>query len=247
MVIQSRALPVILTRPADQGRRFADRLLEVAGDRIRLFHSPLLAPQFLSPTLPEQSFAAVIFTSQTAVSAVVRKGLEFGVLPPLAFCVGDQTAKAAKAAGFDTVSAEGDAAQLVADLKCSGTRGPLLHLRGQDTRGDIANTLTSAGIETHEAVVYVQVPQPLSTEARTVFANDTPVVLPLFSPRTVEILVQQLSGMMIKAPVFTVSLSQAVSAEWRGCARRRDDLALSPNQDALVVAFQDALAAAESA
>jgi uroporphyrinogen-III synthase len=247
MVIQSRALPVIMTRPADQGRRFADRLVELAGDRIRLVHSPLLAPRFFSPVLPDLGFVAVIFTSQTAVTAVAQHVLRDKILPRLAFCVGDQTANAARVAGFDAISAHGDGDQLVAEIKRCGMRGPFLHLRGHDVRGEIAKRLCSAGIETHDAVVYVQEAQPLVPAAEAVFADDTPVIIPLFSPRTAQILVQQMSKITIRSPVFTVSISQAVSAEWKDQSRQRDDLASAPNQDAMMAAFSDALVAAESA
>ena len=169
------------------------------------------------------------------------------ILPRLAFCVGDQTAIAARAAGFDATSAHGDADDLVAEIKRSGVRGPFLHLRGRDVRGEIAKRLVSAGLETQEAVVYVQQAQTLDPAAQAVFAQEVPVILPLFSPRTVQILVQQMSKIMIRSPIFTVSISAAVCAEWRGLSRLRDDLASAPSQDAMVAAFQDALIAAESA
>ncbi len=247
MVIQSRALPVIMTRPADQGRRFVDRLVEDAGDRIRLIHSPLLVPQFLSPTVPDLDFTAVIFTSQTAVKAMAQHVLPDNILPRLAFCVGDQTANAARAAGFDALSAHGDADRLVGEIQRSGMRGPFLHLRGHDVRGEIADRLNTAGIETYEAVVYIQEAQSLAPAAQAVFADDAPVIIPLFSPRTAQILVRQMSKIVVRPPIFTVSLSRVVSAEWQGQPRQRDDLASMPNQDAMIAAFRDALVAAESA
>ena len=62
--------------------------------------------------MPTGPFDAVIFTSETAVAAAA--GLQG--LPRVAFTVGDRTAAAAKAAGFVTHSASGDAEALVRDL-----------------------------------------------------------------------------------------------------------------------------------
>jgi uroporphyrinogen-III synthase len=73
------------------------------------------------------------------------------------YAVGDATALAAQAAGFDTViSAGGDAAALAvlgAD-RMKPADGALLHLRGQEVAGDVAGMLAACGFETRLLEVY---------------------------------------------------------------------------------------------
>ena len=247
MGTQSRAIPVILTRPAEQGARFASLLTDTVGDAIRLIHSPVLAPRFLSPDMPMRPFSALIFTSQTAVNAVVRMTMPDVPLPRRAFCVGNQTCMAARMAGFDAVSGQGDARHLVDHILTSGVLGPLLHLRGQHTRGNVSVALNSAGIETHDAIIYTQDALPLNADARAALLAATPVVLPIFSPRTAEVLMGALALLPVTAPLFTVSLSQAVSDAWSRLPRRADYLADVPDVTAMVAAVQRALVAAQAA
>ncbi len=173
------AIPVLLTRPEEASRSFATALDAKFGGRLRPVIAPLMAPTFLTPAVPEGAFQAVIFTSATAV--VAAKSLS---LPKRAYCVGAQTAAQAQEAGFQAVSANGDADALVAAILSDRPVGRLLHLRGQDTRGDVAERLSLAGISTDSVVVYRQDPQALTQEAQALLATDAIVIVPLFSPRS---------------------------------------------------------------
>lgn len=205
MTPQSRAHPLVtvLTRPAAQGARFADQLAGRFGDALRIIPSPLIAPVFLPVTLPAQEYGAVILTSETGAQAAGR----LSGLPKLAFCVGDRTAQAAQAAGFDAVSAKGDADALVAAILSAGQSGPLLHLRGRESRGDVAARLTAQGLPTAEVETYAQEPQPLTPSARQALDGVDPVLLPLFSPRTAQLLAAERP----KAPLLVAALSAAVA------------------------------------
>jgi uroporphyrinogen-III synthase len=90
----------------------------------------------------------MIFTSETAVEAARRIVADGTVLPTRAFCVGRQTALAAASAGFDPISADGNAEALIALVTAQSPPGPLLHMHGRDTRGTVGESLQSAGIET---------------------------------------------------------------------------------------------------
>ena len=149
MTPQSRAIPVLLTRPEAAGDRFAAELADTFGDRVRIVASPLIAPRYLSPALP-QGAAGLVLTSETGVEAARRLRAAGAALPARAFCVGHRTASAAAAAGFDALSAGGDADALVAMILATGKAGPLLHLHGRDTRGNVAARLT-AGVRGDQA------------------------------------------------------------------------------------------------
>ena len=184
MARQSRAPTLLLTRPAPQSQRFAQQIAAVLGD-VPVVISPLMQTVFHAAPLPELPFQAVIFTSETGVEAALRLGRP---LPPLAYCVGPRTAQAAVNAGFDARSAEGDVQALAALIRGAGQSGPLLHLRGTDSAGDLAKTLTNGGIETVSAILYTQEPLALSGEALALIAQDTAVVAPVFSPRSARLL-----------------------------------------------------------
>ena len=212
MASQSRAPRILLTRPADQGARFADDLRNRFGNWIDIAESPLIAPRFVTAALPDGPYTAVIFTSETAVLAAQ----DLPGLPRNAFAVGDRTATAARAAGFDTSSANGDAAALI-QLLTDANPGRVLHLHGQETRGDVVGHLRRAGMSAEGVVVYVQDAQPLTGQAQDWLDDDRPVIAPLFSPRTATLF----SAARILAPLWLANLSPAVDAAATLTAARR--------------------------
>ena len=129
-------------------------------------------------------FRGLVFTSAHGVEAYVKAGGP--VLP--AFTVGNATAMAAANAGFPAQSANGNADDLVKWIADQPGIGPLLHVRGTFAQGDVAARLTSQGITTDESVLYDQPELPPSIDAHRALMGDTPVVAPVFSPRTAALL-----------------------------------------------------------
>ena len=220
-----------MTRPLPQGLRFVRHLRQQTPIKWQVTHSPLMNPVFLQPLLPDKPWGAVIFTSETGVAAA--KAL--GALPKTAFCVGDQTARAARRAGFAAVSANGDAAALLALIRAAAPPVPLLHICGQHTRGDVAETLTSAGTETVSCIAYRQEPVALSVTAHRLLAGHQPLILPLFSPRTARLFCQQVA-MIVKAPLFVAAISPAVAAAMADLPAAQLAVASEPTSDAMVKA-----------
>lgn len=207
---QSQAPVLLLTRPLLQSRRFSAELAaEFPALRIEI--SPLLQPEFRRPALPDRPFGAVIFASETAVAATTALP-DRPRLPQLAYCVGMRTAAAARAAGFQTRSADGDAEALFTLIRQEAPPCPLLFLRGEDSTGDLAERLTLAGTETLSCVVYQQVPQPLTGAAIALLQGRAPVIVPLFSPRSARLFVAAGVGIGLVAPLHIAALSQAVAA-----------------------------------
>lgn len=210
-----QAARILLTRPADQGSRFADMLCARFEDRAEVLQSPLLAIRHLTPALPEGRFAAVIFTSENAVTAALPWRHR---LPHRAFAVGDRTAAAARAAGFETQSAQGDADALVG-LLVAANPGAVLHVHGHETRGEVVPRLQAAGIAATGVTAYVQEPRALSAQALAWLADDAPVLAPLFSPRTAALF--SAAADAASAPLWLASLSPAVDAAATCRAARR--------------------------
>ena len=210
MATQSRSPVILLTRPALQSVRFADSLLDCLPD-VTVLTSPLLVPRFTSPSVPMRDWTAMIFTSETAVEAARRFVADGLVLPTRAYCVGRQTALTAASAGFDPISADGNAEDLVALITDQSPRGPLLYLHGRDTRGTVGENLNSAGIETLSLEVYAQDLQPLSAEVTALLMQPNHVIAPVFSPRAAQALARECNRIGIRAALSIVAISPAAA------------------------------------
>lgn len=235
MALQSRPIPLLLTRPAAQAERFAAKIAARLPGQFHPIQTPLMAPSFFSPNLPDLPWSLVIFTSETGVEATSRLVQSGLILPSRAWCVGDRTADVARSAGFDAFSAQGDAEALIALILASDEQGPFLHLRGRDVRGDIAPRLAAHGRSAHAAIVYAQDPQPLTPIALTALAGPDPVVVPLFSPRSAEIFAAQGP---FSAPLWIVAISKATARAAASLAPNRLIVAERPDADAVATAVE---------
>jgi uroporphyrinogen-III synthase len=230
-------VPVLLTRPVAEAKGFAKALTQRLGPRVAPVIAPLMAVEHLAPTLPPGAFAGVIFTSVAGVEATQPFRPD---LPHLAWCVGRKTAERAAAAGFQARSAEGgDAAALVAAITADPPGGRLLHLRGEDATGDVAERLISAGIETESLVVYRQKPQPLTAEGAALLAGEGRVILPLFSPRSATLFHAVLPA-EARARLFLVAMSAAVADAARPIPCQALITARQPTAEAMLDACEQA-------
>jgi uroporphyrinogen-III synthase len=232
MAKQRAPVPVLLTRPLAQSQAFAAQVLARFGAGVRPVLSPLMAVQPLSPALPPGPFAGVIFTSAAGVEAALSL---CDRLPRLAWCVGQATADRAAQAGFQAQSAGGDADALVAAILADPPPGRLLHLRGEDTRGDVAERLVSAGLETVSQIIYRQIAQPLTPEGRALLATPGPVILPLFSPRSARLV--HPAAPDIAADLALVAMSVAVAEAAQAIPHRTLHIAARPEAGAMLNAI----------
>ncbi|PIE07825.1 MAG: uroporphyrinogen-III synthase [Rhodobacterales bacterium] len=222
----TRRPTLLLTRPEAQSRQMAATF---AG-RAEVVISPIMEIRPTGAAVSLAGVAGVILTSANAVRFA----------PPLesikAHCVGLRTAEAARAAGAEVVTVAPDAAALVAAV--SGP-GPLMHLRGEHARGEVAARLDRAGTETHEVVVYAQIARALSAEARGLLESTNPVVLPLYSPRSARLVGQ---GLVPGPDLRAIAMSPAVGDAWSAATGGRADICATPTGGAMVEKILAALA-----
>ena len=242
MARQSRAPTLLLTRPAPQSQRFAQQLRARLGD-VAVVISPLMQTEFHQPALPARHFQAVIFTSETGVEAAMRLQAN---LPTRAFCVGNRTAQAARAGGFAALSADGEVKALAAMILASGIKGPVLHLRGADSAGDLAGILTNAGLETVSLIVYSQNPTALSAMAKDVIESGAPILIPIFSPRSARLLAQALPKTAV-GPLWIVAISKAAAAEAEALGPAFMTVSAHPDGENMLHAVAEAYMSATSA
>jgi uroporphyrinogen-III synthase len=127
--------------------------------------------------------------------------------------VGERTAALAREQGADAHCLGADVEAFLKNIE--GLAGPALHARGVHTRGDLAGRAAAKGLTVEEAVIYDQVARPLSRAAEALLQGNSPVVVPLFSPRSAGLL----SATPIRAPLFVIAISLATREAWTGPGR----------------------------
>ena len=201
------ALPtLLLTRPEASAQAFAATLDPVVLTSVRLLIAPLMVIVGTDTAPDLGNVRGVIFTSANGVSfAPEGKGRP-------AFCVGAQTTRRAIENGWAAQMAGTCAQELIATLCKMRPPAPLIHLGGEHTIGDIAKTLTVAGIETGHLTLYRQQLMPLSAEAKEALRGTS--ILPVFSPRTADQLVTEASGNLGSS--YIIALSDSVAKRFAG-------------------------------
>lgn len=197
-------LTILLTRPAPQSGAFAALLRPRIAPAIPILVAPILeiVPLPVPPLARRPRFVVLTSVHAAAALAALPEVRELA-----AYCVGDSTAAAARAAGAQAISAGGDAAALRQLLERERPEGPGLHLRGRHVAADFADL---AGIDS--VAVYDQVARPLDAGALAALDGAARVILPVFSPRSARLLGAACAGR--RAPRAVVAISTRAAAAW---------------------------------
>ena len=237
MFVQSRSPTILITRPEAQSQRFASQIRERCGP-VSMVISPLMAPEYFIPHLPDKTFSAIAFTSETAVESARRISAAGVALPSRAYCVGRHTADAARAAGFASHSADGDVDNLFDLIRASRLTGSLLYFRGNDSVGDLKNTLNLAGIETYSVTTYRQKSLAFNLHAKQILTANSPVIVPLFSPRSAQLFLSELRRVDATSLLWVAALSANVAATFVAQPIDRLQIAVDPNGKAMLDAVE---------
>lgn len=229
---------ILLVRPFDQTVDFAAEFLAATGLDTAIIPSPILTIEPVLP-LPDPGDAfALVFTSANAVRVFARGGDDRTLR---AFCVGDTTANAATRAGYRSVSAGDDVAELLELLTACQTEGdgPYLYLHGETTAADLPGLLRERGVPVRARMIYRQVEQKLSPKARQVLAMRD-VIVPLFSENSARILARQVESLPHRRLKF-VCMSRNVAGALAGFNENDIRLAAHPGRDAMIKAIAEAV------
>ena len=187
----------LLTRPEAQSRALA---AELPGIDVLIAPILRIEPLEFDPAVVADA-PGFVFTSANAVpNAGAARGRA-------ALCVGAQTAEAARAAGFSVIIGPGDADGLLPMLD---GRENWLHLHGRHR----ARELPVPGL-----AVYDQKAQPLSSAARSAITGIRPLLLPVFSPRSAELLSEAVAK--ATAPITVLAISDRAASAYAGPSHRR--------------------------
>lgn len=213
---------LLLTRPKPGSERFL-AALNARGLPIEdAVISPAMEVVNVGDGVEIKPDAAAIFTSRHAVPhARAAPGTS-------AYCVGHATADEAQRLGFSPIAAGGTANDLLDLLLRDRPLAPLVYCHGRHVRRDIVSPLRQAGITVTGYVVYDQRACQPTDAARELLAGEETVVLPLFSPRTAEIVANWVAE--ARAPIQPIVLSEAVALAWETASK----VAAEPTMAAMV-------------
>jgi uroporphyrinogen-III synthase len=204
---------------------------------------PLLTVRLLDVPITLTGVGALAFTSPNGVAAFSRLRDE-RALP--VFAVGDGTADAARAAGFDDVqSAAGDIHDLVALIQARRETfsGVLLRPGAREPAGDLDGALSARGVEAASCAVYETIETNTdsnSLEMRRLVSGELAAVL-VHSPRAG----RRLAG-LIREPVCTriicISAAAAKPLIKVGCTVA---VAAHPSENGVLAALGSGLPASQ--
>jgi uroporphyrinogen-III synthase len=176
---------VLLTRPEEDCQELKNKLI------IPVISSPLLkvikTPKKL--TLPAGVTDLIITSAR--VFEVVTNIRSMTSLP--VWCVGEVTAAAAKAIGFETIFQVNRSAQEILEriaTECPKESTHFAHLCGSVLYVDLADALTKLGFKTDKLIVYTtKAIKELTPEAEALIRAGLVQQMPFFSLRTAEIFI----------------------------------------------------------
>lgn len=175
---------ILITRPQPQASRDA---LFFKENGIAAHCNPMLFYKDVDFDVPPlEGMKALIATSARALNNWSKSAQNYSM--PI-YCVGDQTAHAARNMGHNDVrSASGDAKDLCAlILNDLSPNSRLLYIRGRDISADIASALKGRGMNCSEVITYeAQLAESLSPETLDLLQNGRIAATALYSVRSAE-------------------------------------------------------------
>lgn len=202
-------LPLLITRPIEQSQDFAQRVSAQMPGKFEPVISPLLEIRPEPGSVDLSGVQALLFTSRAAVVEFAKRSQERHV-PVL--CVGDATARIATSFGFSAMSADGDVSALASLAAASylPDLGYFLHVRGGETAGDLVGALMGEGIPAEERIIYDQFPLYLEDNARSRLDRADHCVATVFSPRSANLLADELpADIAKKTEIISISVNAA--------------------------------------
>jgi len=222
---------IIITRPQHQADRFAADLQARTPIALDIMIAPLMEIVPVEPVAPLPNAKHLIFTSANGVAQADRLDLP---RTATAWCVGDQTAEAAGALGVPVENAQGNSDDLVDKMITANPSGLILHLRGAHATGQVANRLNAAGLTCEEAIVYDQRPVSPPAPLKAVLSSNTPLIIPLFSPRSARLLA---TATHLQAPATCVAISETTARLAESLFRVDVKIASFPDKNGMIAAI----------
>ncbi|MEP0232299.1 uroporphyrinogen-III synthase [Roseibium sp.] len=224
----------LLTRPAPDCARSAERLRALGHDVVE---APMLKMVATDPGgLDLLDVSALVVTSGRIAGLLANRSDLAALLALPVYTVGNRSAEAMRATGFDRViSANGDVADLVNLVLSEAPSGRVLYLAAADRAGDLEGHLHRASLACDLVEVYRMDPvRDLEPAVLEVLKSGDLDALLLYSRRTVEVLLSVLAdhdlmGLLSSLRVIAISQQVASALPDTACV----EVAAHPTEEAL--------------
>ena len=180
-------MKILVTRPQPQADKTAQKLIAMGHDVIV---EPMLSFQRLTVDGDVAGDAkAIAATSARAIEALVFNGLVSQLQHLPLYCVGEATARAAEASGFQKVfQAGGDVDSLSKLIVDSNQDAPVFYPAAVDRSGDLAGQLEQQGIACRMVEIYqMAAATGFSEKTREQIQSQTVDYALFYSLRTIQI------------------------------------------------------------
>lgn len=201
-------MKILITRSSEQSRRFSERLVKEFNNKLDISISPILEIKPLHPNIEFDTFDGIIFTSENAIK--VFKKIDISSDKQI-FCVGRQTEKLAEKIGLKVSHTEKDTVDLIKLLLKIKIKTRLLYLCGKNISVDLSSVFSSNDFVTIcSKAIYDQIPLKLTPNAINILSQKKPILVPIFSERSGQILSKQFTKKMT-SPRIALCFSKQIA------------------------------------
>ena len=174
---------LLLTRPLGGNERFCLKIKHLLYS-CEILDNPIQKIDFLPSLSKVNKNSVLIFTSANGLRAAKKHNL----INKKCFVVGANTKKIAVSFGYDVLGFSKDQENLLKLIKSKKPTESLVHIRGKHTVGNLCDALKRNQFSCLDIIGYNQEPLKIKKQNLQKIHSGRPVILPIFSSRSAELL-----------------------------------------------------------
>ena len=174
---------LLLTRPLGGNERFCLKIKHLLYS-CEILDNPIQKIDFLPSLGKVNKNSVLIFTSANGLRAAKKHNL----INKKCFVVGANTKKIAVSFGYDVLGFSKDQENLLKLIKSKKPTESMVHIRGKHTVGNLCDALKRSQLSCLDIIGYNQEPLKIKKQNLQKIHSGRPVILPIFSSRSAELL-----------------------------------------------------------
>ena len=174
---------LLLTRPLGGNERFCLKIKHLLYS-CEILDNPIQKIDFLPSLGKVNKNSVLIFTSVNGLRAAKKHNL----INKKCFVVGANTKKIAVSFGYDVLGFSKDQENLLKLIKSKKPTESMVHIRGKHTVGNLCDALKRNQFSCLDIIGYNQEPLKIKKQNLQKIHSGRPVILPIFSSRSAELL-----------------------------------------------------------
>ena len=178
---------LLLTRPLGGNERFCLKIKHLLYS-CEILDNPIQKIDFLPSLGKVNKNSVLIFTSANGLRAAKKHNL----VNKKCFVVGANTKKIAVSFGYDVLGFSKDQENLLKLIKSKKPTESMVHIRGKHTVGNLCDALKRNQFSCLDIIGYNQEPLKIKKQNLQKIYSGRPVILPIFSSRSAELLQSKL-------------------------------------------------------